>query len=128
MSRPVSPKIAAANAEALKTLTGARRLIKKGWTKGAFHISRRRFQPSGRTVFDNLFCSVGALRKVDGPGEKRAMMILGKVMAKMNGNPSRVYNTDSAWPEIITFNDAGTTSQDQVVAAFDQAIKMVSVD
>lgn len=116
-----------AQAEALKTLTEARRLLRRGrgWTKGRYvtnYVWDKNGYMSGLIKPEEpnfqAYCSIGAIEKADGPGEKTAVTLLGRAIRSLTGKRLRHRS------QIIEFNDAEKTAKRDVLAAFDAAIEM----
>jgi hypothetical protein len=114
-------------ASAAETLRAARALIEdpKHWTKGVYAATSKRsaewsevFVGSERAV---CWCSLGALRRVDGPHEDAARGLLADAI-----NPQ--WRTQGEYPyvnEVIyRFNDARHRRHREVLAKFDEAIAL----
>jgi len=119
-------------AEIIKTLTKARALVKRGWVKkyeeleqGAYvgsHLGASAVKDSRLKV--DSYCTIGAIRKADGPGEKGAFKAIRQAIGELfYGGKTRVGEKG-----IYQFNDRKKTTQEDVLAAFDKAIEMVNVD
>lgn len=96
--------------EGLKTLRKSRKLVarKNGWTQGHMAVVSRSI------VFKRIsYCSLGAIRRADGNGEELAKAAL-TVIANGKG-----------FDGIIDFNDDMDTKQEDVIAAFDEAIELL---
>lgn len=133
-------------AAALKTLTTARRLIarKQGWIKGgeAKEITAYRGpnpqENEGKwhgsythlPTRNMAYCAYGAIRKADGPGEALAIRLLIQGIRIVRGlAPAKnILKASDRLENIFNFNDNKKRTQDEVLAAFDAAIKMIDVD
>lgn len=105
---------------AKSALKQARALIKKGWTKGAFEGDYRYNLKTGRSE-PGAFCTIGAIRHVDGPAEQQAKSLIRRAVKELF-YPSR--KTVLREHEVYRFNDGKKRTKDDVLAAFDRAIEL----
>ena len=101
-------------------LTQARQLVKNGWTQ---HVVARTVEgePVLATSPDACYyCASGAVIAVAPPGEivDSVLHVLNKVLAGNGYQQS----------DIISFNDAPTTTPEKMLGVFDKAIAAVSED
>jgi hypothetical protein len=103
---------------ALTNLKKARRLIarKGGFVKGTFNSNYNTAKQRPES-----FCTVGAIKQADGPGEESAKLIVGEAIRDLY-YPKRKTPLDEG--RIFTFNDSKKRTQEEVVAAFDKAVQI----
>jgi hypothetical protein len=111
---------------ALKTLTGSRKLLSKPerWTKGAYYGNKASGNGGKADGFVNhedafTYCAIGAIRKVDGPGERAAKKLLALAISALYYKNKRTTED-----RVFRFNDKKNTTHEQILAAFDKAIEM----
>lgn len=103
------------NKAVVESLTAARELLAKpdGWCKGDMH--KRVWKDETENEIIDQYCSLGALQKVDGVGERGAIQQLAVIVGQRYH-----YGT------VALFNDNPATRLVDVLSAFDQAIEAAS--
>lgn len=117
---------------ALDNLRASRALL-EGRGKWAQGVMKERRPRTLLAADDFRYCSMGAIREADGPGEKPAVGLLARAIDAIRGpRPTRT-TWDKNYTEmiqvpvddssrIVQFNDGSRTTKAQVLAAFDRAI------
>lgn len=111
----------------VETLRAARALIEdpSRWIKNdlARKSKHSQFVVWPEDTEAGAWCSVGALRRVDGPFERDAMQVLANAV---QGTFGVRYDAPNA--EIIMFNDAARRRHKEVLAKYDQAIALAEAE
>jgi len=106
------------NKQAVENLTKARKLIKdeNNWTTGYLALDIDGNEVSPRSKKAVAFCALGAVRHIDGPGEKKAIKFLIEVA---NGRTGQNYKDSTS---IFEVNDEGEHAD--TIDMFTQAIRL----
>lgn len=95
-------------------LKKARNLIKKGFAK-------QMFEEKNYSTGLMSYCTIGAIRKVDGPAEQLARQAIYQSIKELfYPNRTMKFNENN----VYRFNDRKATKQEDVVRAFDRAIEI----
>jgi hypothetical protein len=113
--KPKEPKSAA------ETLVLSKKLIspRGRWAQGAYKIPPGSPDWIGKAVDYPRFCSLGAIKEVDGPFEDAAISFLQRAIDSLEEYRYRRHRIG-----IIGFNDANSRKKRQVIAVFNKAIKL----
>lgn len=104
------------NTDVRENLIKARNLLtrRSGWGQGNFKMLVRVGSEKTGFTFQEQFCAIGAIREADGPGEIDAYAALEKALGVNHA------------VQIVQWNDNPKRLKKEVIAAFDQAIELVS--
>ena len=90
----------------LDTLRKAKKLLQKHWIEGDFAENKAGESVSPRSPEAVNFCSIGAMRHVDGPGEAEAMKFLRRAAKRINIDNEEHGSAEATNSAIIHVNDS----------------------
>jgi hypothetical protein len=105
---------------ALQNLKAARKLVTKHWTTGELAIDCKGNECKPKSPKAVSFCALGAVQRINGPGERAAVTILAAAAAKWL--KSRKKKTYGDTDDIFEVND--TYGQKAAIQMFDRAIRL----
>jgi hypothetical protein len=112
--------------EAVKALTAARELLSKLGVWITMDFARDLYGHSIRSISPDAvqFCSLGAIRHIDGPGEKKAMLALYKAASQILKQPFNKKSGELIGNALVVKINDSSTNYLKVLAMFDRAIKI----